>query len=50
MVDDEVIEVQENDEETELEVLQDMRDDIRYFIKCIVPNSVYQDFEFPTSE
>lgn len=38
------------DEETEVEVLQDIRNDIRYFIKCTVPNSVYQDFEFPTSE
>ena len=38
------------DEETELSVLQEMRDDFRYFIKCMIPNSVYQDFEFPTSD
>lgn len=55
VLDDEPVEPDEpdaptEDEETEVEVLQDIRNDIRYFIKCTVPNSVYQDFEFPTSD
>ena len=51
MADEEIV-VEENDEETEteLEVLQSIRDDIRYFIKCTVPNSVYVDFEFPSDD
>lgn len=35
---------------TELEVLQEISNDIKYLIKCIVPNSVYVDFEYPESD
>ena len=51
MADEEII-VEENDEETEteLEVLQSIRDDFRYFIKCTVPNSVYVDWDYPEPE
>lgn len=49
MADDEVL-AEENEEQTELEVLQEINDNIKYMIKCIVPNSVYVDFEFPTDD
>lgn len=41
-----------SDEEstTELEMLQEISNDIKYLIKCIVPNSVYVDFEFPSDD
>lgn len=40
------------DEETptELEILQEINDNIKYLIKKTIPNSVYSDFEFPTED
>mgnify|MGYP007122085243 FL=1 len=46
MADDEVLE----DEPTELDLLTEISNDIKYLIKCTVPNSVYVDFEFPETE
>lgn len=46
MADDEVV----NEEPTEIEVLQEILNDIRYLIKCTVPNSEYKDFEYPEQE
>lgn len=53
MADEEVVNEEESQDEeapTELEVLQEISDNIKYFIKCTIPNSVYSDFEFPESE
>lgn len=50
MADDEVLVEENEDEPTEIEVLQEINDNIKYLIKCIVPNSVYVDFEFPTDD
>ncbi len=38
------------DAPTETELLEEISNDIKYMISCIVPNSVYKDFEFPTSD
>ena len=46
MADDDVLE----DEPTELDLLTEISNDIKYLIKCTVPNSVYVDFEFPETE
>lgn len=46
MADDEVV----ADEPTELDLLTEISNDIKYLIKCTVPNSVYVDFEFPETE
>lgn len=40
----------DSDEPTEVEILQEINDNIKYLIQCIVPNSVYQDFEFPEDD
>lgn len=52
MADDEVVVEEGNDEEspTEIDVLTDILNNIKYYIKCTVPNSIYSDFEFPENE
>ena len=49
MADNEVL-TEENDEPTELEILQEISSDIKYLIKCTIPNSVYVDWDYPTDE
>ena len=39
--------VQEDAEPTELEILTQIANDFRYFIKCTIPNSIYVDWEYP---
>ena len=46
MADEEVLE-DANDEPTELEILTQIANDFRYFIKCTIPNSIYVDWEYP---
>ena len=46
MADDEVV-TADNDEPTETELLQEISNDIKYLIKCTVPNSVYVDWDYP---
>ena len=49
MADEEVLE-DANDEPTELEILTQIANDFRYFIKCTIPNSIYVDWEYPDPE
>ena len=53
MADEEVVSEEEpteatEDEPTETELLQEIINDIRYLLKCTVPNSIYKDFEYPS--
>lgn len=38
------------DEPTEIEILQEISNDIKYFIKCTIALSRYKDFEYPEDE
>ena len=38
------------EEPTELELLQEISNDIKYLIKCVIPLSRYVDFEYPEEE
>ena len=38
------------DEPTEVEILQEISNDFKYFIKCIIPNSIYVDWDYPEPE
>ena len=56
MADDEPI-VEDSDDDTpsedtptELEILQEISNDFKYFIKCIIPNSIYSDWDYPEPE
>ena len=41
----------ENDSEpTEVEILQEISNDIKYLIKSTIPNSVYVDWDYPDDE
>ena len=47
---EEVVADEPTEEPTELEILTEISNDIKYLIKCLVPLSVYVDFEFPTDD
>ena len=47
MADDEPI---VDDAPTELEVLTEISNDLKYLIKCTIALSRYQDFEYPTDD
>ena len=48
MADDEpIVEEPVADEPTETELLQGISNDIKYLIKCTVPNSMYVDWDYP---
>lgn len=51
MADDEpIVEEPLADEPTETELLQEISNDIKYLIKCTVPNSMYVDWDYPTPD
>ena len=50
IVEEPVADEPSEDEPTETELLQEISNDIKYLIKCTVPNSMYVDWDYPTPD